>query len=1016
MTPNLPARLLLTQFFDAISDAAVYLEAVRDSQHQLVDFRLTAGNEKGGKLIAEGLFQAGWGAQLLGDEPGRQAMFQAQFRQHASLLQTGEVEEFDLLHPGLHQIVRVTRSRLGDGVLVLIKEVAQTGPDESLSLTELLSGILEASLNGIITYEAITDEQGTITDFRFVRLNNAARQMLSLSENVVGKPMIEQIPGVKESGLFDKFVHVVETGHPNRFETPFPAGDRLLWYDMVVVKLGNGFVITFNDITEGKESALLNEQQRLQLDSIMNASLSGVAAFEAIREEGEIVDYTLVRYNSEAARVFGFVGDMRGQRLLPHVPGLVEAGLFSVYRRVTQTGTPERLQIELPAQGGWFDVGVAKFDDGFVTTFNDISQIQEANAEVARQKSLLQSVLDNSLNNVFVYEAIRDDAGGIIDLRLKLANAAAQRDVLNAYDTDPVGKTLLEFLPTSRTTGQFNVYAQVIETGKPVRTEHYYSDVKVWYETAVAKLGDGCVVTGINITQRKQAALEKDRQRTLLDGVLNASQDAILVFEAIREPDGTIRDLRYTHVNSTAHEMFGSPAYDINRTTYLQRYPSAQPNLFMTYCQVIETGEPFHQEIRQQTNQVEKWFDVTAVKLSDGVVVSVRDISSRKQAELRIEEAAAELQTVIDTSQTGIFLFSPARNDAGELVDFRFRVANRRLASYIGQEPDILIGGLGSEWFPGYQKNGLFDAYRRVYETGLQERFDFHYETDGIDAWFDIMATKAGDDVLVTFADYTPLKQLQQQLETLVGDLQRSNQNLEQFAYVASHDLQEPLRKIVGFGDIVQAQYADQLGENGADLIRRMQSAAARMQVLIKDVLTYSRLATKRETTEPVDLNLLVEGVLSDLERALDEKKATVYVDPLPTLHGDASQLRQLFQNLIANALKFTKAEGTPVVRITARQVVGRDTDGLAPVVDASRLYHLIEVSDNGIGFDPQHADRIFQVFQRLHSRTSYEGTGIGLAIVQKVVENHHGYVRAKGVTDGGATFQVLFPVPVVGR
>uniref|UniRef100_UPI003B3A4F94 sensor histidine kinase n=1 Tax=Spirosoma sp. TaxID=1899569 RepID=UPI003B3A4F94 len=322
--------------------------------------------------------------------------------------------------------------------------------------------------------------------------------------------------------------------------------------------------------------------------------------------------------------------------------------------------------------------------------------------------------------------------------------------------------------------------------------------------------------------------------------------------------------------------------------------------------------------------------------------------------------------------------------------------------------------GLGSRWFPDYKTNGLFDAYYRTYSTGESIRFDFHYDGSGINVWLDIMSTKMGDEVLVTFSDYTPMKQLQQQLERLVADLQRSNKNLEQFAYVASHDLQEPLRKIQAFGDIIQSQYAPSIGESGADMIQRMQSAASRMQILIKDVLAYSRIATKQETVKSVQLNELIDNVVSDLETAIQEKQATLSVETLPVLQGDPAQLRQLFQNLISNALKFTRIDESgvrPSITIKSRRVTGRDFPTLIPSSHADASFHLIEVIDNGIGFDQRQAQRIFQVFQRLHSRNQYQGTGIGLAIVQKVVENHHGYITAEGRPGEGATFRIALPI-----
>ena len=223
------------------------------------------------------------------------------------------------------------------------------------------------------------------------------------------------------------------------------------------------------------------------------------------------------------------------------------------------------------------------------------------------------------------------------------------------------------------------------------------------------------------------------------------------------------------------------------------------------------------------------------------------------------------------------------------------------------------------------------------------------------------------------------------------------------------------MRKIQAFGDIIKSQFAPVIGDGGADMIGRMQSAAARMQILIKDVLAYSRIATKRETVESVNLNQVVADVLSDIETAINDKQAIVTIGLLPTVRGDAAQLRQLFQNLVSNALKFTKTNkntGSPTISINSCQIHGRDSIGFVlPSNEIDRLFHLIEVIDNGIGFDPEQAERIFQVFQRLHGRSEYQGTGIGLAIVQKVIDNHQGHIMAEGRPGQGATFRILLPV-----
>jgi signal transduction histidine kinase len=449
-------------------------------------------------------------------------------------------------------------------------------------------------------------------------------------------------------------------------------------------------------------------------------------------------------------------------------------------------------------------------------------------------------------------------------------------------------------------------------------------------------------------------------------------------------------------------------------TLYTMFPKAAQEGFFNRLVSVLQTGDSQRYEEHFLGDGVDLWAEITMVKQGNDVLAVFQYITELKRAQQQLERLTEELQTVIDTSQTGIFAFTPVHDESHNVVDFQFRVANRRLASYVGQSPNAVIGALGSTWFPDYHTNGLFDKYLHTYLTGETLRFDFHYDGSGIDVWLDIMSTKMGDEVLVTFGDYTPLKRLQQQLEASVIDLQRSNRNLEQFAYVASHDLQEPLRKIQAFGDIIQDQYSPLLGQQGADMINRMQSAAARMQVLIKDVLAYSRIATKREATSSVDLSLLLNEVLVDLEETIRDKQAVVQAKSLPVVNGDAAQLRQLFQNLISNSLKFVqtgeRAE-RPRITITTQRVLGRETTVAVSSADLDRQFHLIEVADNGIGFETHQAERIFQVFQRLHSRSEYQGTGIGLAIVQKVVENHQGYIAAEGQPGKGATFRVLLPV-----
>ena len=240
--------------------------------------------------------------------------------------------------------------------------------------------------------------------------------------------------------------------------------------------------------------------------------------------------------------------------------------------------------------------------------------------------------------------------------------------------------------------------------------------------------------------------------------------------------------------------------------------------------------------------------------------------------------------------------------------------------------------------------------------------------------------------------------------------LMRSNNNLQQFAYIASHDLQEPLRKIQSFGELLQHQYADALGE-GVDYLQRMQVAASRMSTLIRDLLAFSRISTRQDTSGSVSLTEVVNAALSDLEMIIQETGAVVVVDSLPTIVGDASQLGQLFQNLLSNALKFRQSNVVPVIQIHAYLSTASQLPAAIKATRQANAYHRIDVTDNGIGFEEQYLTRIFQIFQRLHGKSTYAGTGIGLAICEKVVTNHGGAITASSRPGQGATFSVYLPV-----
>jgi len=299
------------------------------------------------------------------------------------------------------------------------------------------------------------------------------------------------------------------------------------------------------------------------------------------------------------------------------------------------------------------------------------------------------------------------------------------------------------------------------------------------------------------------------------------------------------------------------------------------------------------------------------------------------------------------------------------------------------------------DWIAPESRETARSVIQKVLATGEPGGYEAKPAVGGGPEWFAarVGPIQVGQEVVgftVILTDITELKRTQLRLE-------QSNRELESFAYVASHDLQEPLRKIQTFGERL-AKTSASLSPEGHDYLARMQGAAARMRQLIDDLLAFSRVSAKGQPFTRVDLAAVARGVLEDLETAIEQAGAAISLGELPTLEGDPTQMRQLMQNLVGNALKFRREGVVPSVSIEAR-------------VDAPASRCELVVKDNGIGFEEKYAERIFNVFQRLHGRGQYEGTGIGLAICRKIAERHGGRIEARSTPGVGSAFHITLPM-----
>lgn len=371
--------------------------------------------------------------------------------------------------------------------------------------------------------------------------------------------------------------------------------------------------------------------------------------------------------------------------------------------------------------------------------------------------------------------------------------------------------------------------------------------------------------------------------------------------------------------------------------------------------------------------------------------------------EVNLQQAEARYRTLVEQL--------PAATYIVDWEDGNFLYVSPQLEEMTGYKLDewVIASQLwGDRLHPGDKQrvmNALSQAHHELTSLNLEYRM---YRADGSYVWVRDESVPLHDDAGIPrirqglIIDISERKQTEASLKSYARQLEQSNRELENFAFITSHDLQEPLRKIQAFGERIESKYAPELDETGRDYLQRMVAAASRMQTLITDLLAYSRVDTRGKPFVKVDLTDIVQDVISSLEMQIRETRGQVKVDPLPVVEADPTQMYQLFQNLISNALKFHKAGEPPEVRISAAIVDGDDR--------RNGSIAAIRVQDRGIGFEERYLDRIFQPFRRLHSPQKYPGSGIGLAICRKIVERHNGSLTAESALGEGAVFTVRIP------
>jgi PAS domain S-box-containing protein len=522
-----------------------------------------------------------------------------------------------------------------------------------------------------------------------------------------------------------------------------------------------------------------------------------------------------------------------------------------------------------------------------------------------------------------------------------------------------------------------------------VRDTIYYKSTYAGPDGAVA----GLVGTIVDITDRKraEAALRSSEERYRRTFELAGSGVAHIGL-----------DRRFIRVNRRLCEILGySEAELLQRTGRSISHPddldiiNAQRPLL--YAGKIDRVHVEKRYLRKDGSAVWVAFSMVVERDTAGQplyeIAIFDDITARKAAEDALRESEARFRQTFELAGSGMAHVS---------LDGRFLRVNRRLCEILGRAEADLVGRSVKE-ISHPEDRDVTDSDRGRVRAGQADvaHFEKRYlRADGRTVWVDLAVALARSAEgaplyeIAVFDDITERKNADAALHAAHEELKRSNSELEQFAYVASHDLQEPLRMVSSYTQLINRRYGDRLDGDAKEFMHYVVDGAARMKQLIEDLLAYSRVGTKGKEFREVEIEAPLKRALINLRAAIEESGAAVTSDPLPKLNGDDVQLAQLFQNLIGNALKF-RGPGVPRVHVSA---VEKETEWE------------ISVSDNGIGIEPQYFERIFMVFQRLHTKGDYPGTGIGLAICKKVVERHGGRIWVESALGEGSRFHFTLP------
>ena len=876
-----------------------------------------------------------------------------------------------------------------------------------------IENLVEASVDRIIALDK---------NLNYLVWNQKCEQYYGLKkEQVLGKNLLEVFPQTLSTPSYADLRRVLkgETIH-----IPALQGQGYKdHHEVYLIPVKNereeitAILWILHDLSKEVEAENKIMQQAGLLQAVFDASLHGIILLRAIRDEkGIIEDYKVVLNNNTTREWNG--RDLTGKRYCEEFPGVHTHGIFEDYNRLLDNGEPVDREL-LYKEGGieaWYRITAVRINnDELVTTAENITVQKKAEEEKIKNLTVLQHAEELAAMGSWEYDIVKAKftwSAGMYQLfNLQEGDKITPAIYLDFVVEEDKPKALFIINALENQPGDFEEVIR-IKTAKGQRLIRIKGSVVYDNFNKPARM----IGVDLDITEIREAQDKIQQSENLLRQTTLATPDAITIYDLEKKQPAYLNNCLAEWTGYTIDELVNM-GYD-GRLNLIHHADRKKLIAFNEGMLSAEDGTVNLIEYRLQTKKGLFWIrnrSKVFKRNDEGKPSHILSVLQDFTEEVKLREMLIRrtryAEAIIDASIDRIVVYDR---------ELKIIAWNKRSELVTGLKREQVIGKKISEILPSIlEDNKTMEALQK----SIEGQYSYLPPGPSIDVkgYFESFFIPLTDDTQETYAVLTlmhevtdliqrenELKDLNRLLEIKNTELEQKHEEITNFSFIASHDLKEPLRKIHTFSDWLMENEKEKVSPIGQSFIIKMRVAVKRMEMLIDDIMVLTRIHSDRTKDDKADLNMLLEEAKADIGTQLKQTHTVIEADDLPVITANSRQVCYLFRNLISNAIKFQKPGNVPHLTIKAENIKGATLD----IPGAKKDYLKLSFTDNGFGFDCRYSKRIFQVFQRLHDKYEFEGTGIGLAICKKIMENHEGLITAQSETGKGSVFTCYFPLP----